>query len=330
MLASSKACARPGCPRRAIQLVPTTDREAVGEMLRGLNGAIDVIVPRGGKSLVQRVQEEARVPVFAHLEGICHTYVDRAANMDIAVPIVVNAKMRRTGVCGATECLLVDKNARDDFFAPLVKALLDAGCEVRGDAAAAESRSPRQSRQRPTTTARNSSTRSSPSRLVDGVDGAIDHIARYGSQHTDAIITEDEATAERFLEPVDSRHRAAQRLDAVRRRRRIRLRRRNRHRDRQDACARPGRRRAADELQIQGARQRPDPAEVIESRNEARLELTRKIPLQSFGSLRVRTPLCLPGQRIGMMGGSFNPPHDGHRLAAEAAMKRLGLISCGG
>src|SRR4029078_12346995 len=109
-----------GLPETAIQLVPTTDRAAVGEMLRGLDGAIDVIVPRGGKSLVQRVQEEARVPVFAHLEGICHTYVDQGADMKIAVPIVLNAKMRRTGICGATECLLVDKNASSDMLSPLV------------------------------------------------------------------------------------------------------------------------------------------------------------------------------------------------------------------
>ena len=152
-----------GLPETAIQLVPTTDRAAVGEMLRGLNSAIDVIVPRGGKSLVQRLQEEARVPVFAHLEGICHTYVDQGANMDIAVPLVVNAKMRRTGVCGATECLLVDTNAREDFLTPLVKALLDA--VARSAATRPPGKSiPVSNLQRPTTTARNFSTRSSPSR----------------------------------------------------------------------------------------------------------------------------------------------------------------------
>ena len=130
-----------GLPEAAIQLVPTTDREAVGLMLKGLDGSIDVIVPRGGKSLVARVQEEARVPVFAHLEGICHTYVDRSADLEMAKRIVVNAKLRRTGVCGATETLLVDKAAPAGMVKALVAALLEAGCEVRGDAAAREGRS---------------------------------------------------------------------------------------------------------------------------------------------------------------------------------------------
>ena len=192
-----------GLPEASIQLVPTTDREAVGAMLRGLNGAIDVIVPRGGKSLVQRVQDEARVPVFAHLEGICHTYVDKAANIDIAVPIVVNAKMRRIGVCGATECLLIDKNAEDDFVTTLIKALLDAGSEVRGDATVqkVDSRVKAVSRD---DYGKEFLDAIIAVKLVDGVDEAIDHIARYGSQHTDAIITEDETTAERFLDRVDS------------------------------------------------------------------------------------------------------------------------------
>ena len=192
-----------GLPEAAIQLVPTTDRAAVGEMLRGLNGAIDVIVPRGGKGLVQRVQEEARVPVFAHLEGICHTYVDQGANMDIAVPLVLNAKMRRTGVCGATECLLVDKNAHGDFLTPLVKGLLDAGCEIRGDAET-EKVDPRVKRAAPDDYGKEFLDAIIAVKTVDGVDGAIDHIARYGSQHTDAIITECDATAERFLNRVDS------------------------------------------------------------------------------------------------------------------------------
>ena len=192
-----------GLPEVAIQLVPTTDREAVGQMLKGLNGAIDVIVPRGGKSLVQRVQTEARVPVFAHLEGICHTYVDRGADMDIAIPIVLNAKMRRTGVCGATECLLVDRNAHEDYLTPLVKALLNAGCEVRGDAAT----------QKVDARVKASSADDYGKefldniiavKTVDGVDEAIAHITKYGSQHTDAIITECEATAEFFLNKVDS------------------------------------------------------------------------------------------------------------------------------
>jgi glutamate-5-semialdehyde dehydrogenase len=192
-----------GLPEAAIQLVPTTDREAVGMMLRGLDGAIDVIVPRGGKSLVERVQTEARVPVFAHLEGICHTYVDKAANMDIAVPLVVNAKMRRVGVCGATECLLIDKNATADLATPLINALLEAGCEVRGDATIQKS-DPRVKAATPDDFGKEFLDAIIAVKLVDGVEGAIEHIARYGSQHTDAIITEDEAAAERFLNEVDS------------------------------------------------------------------------------------------------------------------------------
>ena len=190
-------------PEAAIQLVPTTDRDAVGLMLKGLNGAIDVIVPRGGKSLVGRVQDEARVPVFAHLEGICHTYVDRSADIDIAIPIVLNAKLRRTGVCGATECLLVDRNSDDDNLTPLVKALLDAGCEVRGDAATQKA----DTRVKAATAddyGKEFLDHIIAVKTVDGVDEAIAHITRYGSQHTDAIITECEATANLFLQKVDS------------------------------------------------------------------------------------------------------------------------------
>jgi glutamate-5-semialdehyde dehydrogenase len=190
-------------PEAAVQLVQTTSREAVGEMLKGLDGAIDVIVPRGGKSLVERVQTEARVPVFAHLEGICHTYVDRGADMDIAVPIVVNAKMRRTGVCGATECLLVDKGAHEDYLTPLVKALLEAGCEVRGDAAT-QAVDARVKAAGPDDYGHEFLEPIIAVKTVDGVDEAIAHIARYGSQHTDAIITECNGTAERFIKQVDS------------------------------------------------------------------------------------------------------------------------------
>lgn len=190
-------------PEASIQLVPTTDREAVGLMLKGLDGAIDVIVPRGGKSLVERVQEEARVPVFAHLEGICHTYVDRGADIEMAREIVLNAKLRRTGVCGSTETLLVDKNAHVDYLTPLVLALLEAGCEVRGDEAAQKV----DPRVKPATE-EDWSTEYLDAiisvRTVDGVDEAIAHIAKYGTQHTDAIITECAATAERFLKRVDS------------------------------------------------------------------------------------------------------------------------------
>ena len=192
-----------GLPVAAIQLVPTTDRAAVGAMLGGLDGSIDVIVPRGGKSLVARVQEEARVPVFAHLEGICHTYVDRGADLDMAIPMVVNAKMRRTSICGATECLLVDKGAHEDYVGPLVKALLDAGCEVRGDAAA-QAADPRVKTASPDDWGKEFLDAVIAVKTVDGVDEAMAHIARYGSQHTDCIITECFGTAERFLRRVNS------------------------------------------------------------------------------------------------------------------------------
>ncbi len=190
-------------PEACIQLVPTTDRAAVGHMLKGLDGAIDVIVPRGGKSLVQRVQDEARVPVFAHLEGICHTYVDRGADIAVAVSVVVNAKMRRTGVCGSTECLLVDKGAHEDYLTPLVKALLESGCEVRGDLAT-QKVDPRVKAAQPDDYGREFLEPIIAVKVVDGVDAAIEHIARYGSQHTDAIITECNSTAERFIRGVDS------------------------------------------------------------------------------------------------------------------------------
>jgi glutamate-5-semialdehyde dehydrogenase len=192
-----------GLPEDAIQIVPTVDREAVGHMLRGLNGNIDVIVPRGGKSLVDRVQKEARVPVFAHLEGVCHTYVDRGADIDKAVEIVLNAKLRRTGVCGATETLLVDKNAHEDYIAPLVRALLDAGCEVRGDAAA-QAADPRVVAAGDHDWGTEYLDAIIAVKTVDGVDGAIAHIAEFSSQHTDCIITECLGTAERFLARVDS------------------------------------------------------------------------------------------------------------------------------
>jgi glutamate-5-semialdehyde dehydrogenase len=192
-----------GLPEDTIQLVPTRDRAAVGLMLGGLDGTIDVIVPRGGKSLVARVQAEARVPVFAHLEGICHVYVDKAADLAMAEKIVLNAKMRRTGVCGAAETLLIDRAAADKFTRPLVRMLIDAGCEVRGDAAvqAADLRA-KPAREDDWSTEYLDSVISA--RLVDGVDDAIAHIERYGSHHTDAIITADQAAAEKFLAEVDS------------------------------------------------------------------------------------------------------------------------------
>jgi glutamate-5-semialdehyde dehydrogenase len=192
-----------GLPEDAVQLVPTRDRAAVGLLLGGLDGTVDVIVPRGGKSLVARVQAEARVPVFAHLEGICHVYVDKAADLAMAEKIVLNAKMRRTGVCGAAETLLIDRAAADKFTRPLVRMLIDAGCEVRGDAAvqAADVRVKAASEEDWSTEYLDSVI---SARVVDGVDEAIAHIERYGSHHTDAIVTADQAAAEKFLAEVDS------------------------------------------------------------------------------------------------------------------------------
>jgi glutamate-5-semialdehyde dehydrogenase len=192
-----------GLPEDTIQWVPTRDRAAVGLMLGGLGGTLDVIVPRGGKGLVARVQAEARVPVFAHLEGLCHVYVDGAADLAMAKSIVLNAKMRRTGVCGAAETLLIDRAAADTHLKPLVAMLLDAGCEVRGDAAvqAADSRVNPAGEEDWSTEYLDAVI---AVRIVDGVGAAIDHIARYGSQHTDAIITADQPTADRFLNEVDS------------------------------------------------------------------------------------------------------------------------------
>jgi len=192
-----------GLLEAAIQLVPVRDRAAVGMMLAGLSGAIDVIVPRGGKSLVARVQAEARVPVFAHLEGICHVYVDKAASLDMAKAILLNAKMRRTGVCGAAETLLVDRACAGTHLDPLITMLLDAGCEVRGDAAVQST----DARVKPAT-GEDWSTEYLDAvisaKLVDGVDAAIEHIEHYGSHHTDSIVTEDQAAAEKFLREVDS------------------------------------------------------------------------------------------------------------------------------
>jgi len=194
---------RAGLPAAAIQLMPTQDRSAVGYLLTNMTEYIDVVVPRGGKSLIERVQREARVPVIGHLEGNCHVYVDRDADLDMAKRIVLNAKMRRTGICGAAETLLVDRAAVSTHLAPLVHMLLEAHCEVRGD---------------PTTRAIDTRVRTAIEkdwfteyldaiiavRVVDGVDEAIAHIARYGSAHTEAIVTQNAATAEKFLREVDS------------------------------------------------------------------------------------------------------------------------------
>jgi glutamate-5-semialdehyde dehydrogenase len=190
-------------PEASIQLVPVTDRGAVGEMLRGLGGNLDVIVPRGGKSLVARVQEEARVPVFAHLEGICHVYVDGEADLAMARDVVVNAKLRRTGICGAAETLLVDEACASTHLAPIVQALLEGGCEVRGDEATQKV----DARVKPATEEdwRTEYLDAIISvRVVKGVGEAIAHISNYGSHHTDSIVTANARTAERFLNEVDS------------------------------------------------------------------------------------------------------------------------------
>ena len=192
-----------GLPEAAITLVPTRDRAAVGLLLSGLNGGVDVIVPRGGKSLVARVEAEARVPVFAHLEGVNHVYVDRAANLEMAKSIVLNAKMRRPGVCGAAETLLVDRAGAPTALKPLVKMLLEAGCEVRGDDAVQRT----DARVKPASDEDWDTEYEDAiiaAKVVDGLDEAIAHIHNHGSHHTDSIVTEDEATARRFLEEVDS------------------------------------------------------------------------------------------------------------------------------
>jgi glutamate-5-semialdehyde dehydrogenase len=192
-----------GLPEACIELVPTTDRAAVGYMLSAMTDSIDVIVPRGGKSLVARVQQEARVPVIGHLEGNCHVYVDRAADLNMARAIVKNAKLRRTGICGAAETLLVDEGCEATHLAPIVRDLLDAGCEVRGDATV-QAVDPRV---RPATEDdwyTEYLDAIIAAKVVRGVDEAIAHIGRYGSAHTESIVTDDPAAAERFLARVDS------------------------------------------------------------------------------------------------------------------------------
>ena len=192
-----------GLPEDAIQLVPTTDRAAVGEMLKGLGGALDVIIPRGGKSLVGRVQSEARVPVFAHLEGICHLYIDRSADLAMAVKIAVNAKMRRTGVCGAAETLLVDRAVASTHLVPILDALRAAGCEIHADQEVLKMFFDA----RPATDAdwvTEYLDAIIAVKLVDGIDGAIEHIETFSSHHTEAIIAEDAKAVERFFNEIDS------------------------------------------------------------------------------------------------------------------------------
>ena len=192
-----------GLPTAAIQLVPTSDRAAVGHMLADMADYIDVIVPRGGRQLIERVRKEARVPVIGHLEGVCHVYVDRSADLEMAKRIVVNAKMRRTGICGAAETLLVDAGAVQTHLGPLLEALLEAGCQVRGDSSCVLA----DSRVKPATE-QDWYTEYLDAiisvRVVGNVDAAIAHIGRFGSQHTDCIVCEDPAAAGRFLTRVDS------------------------------------------------------------------------------------------------------------------------------
>jgi glutamate-5-semialdehyde dehydrogenase len=198
----AEGLAAAGLPADAVQIVPTADRAAVGIML-GMAGIIDVIVPRGGRSLVERVMNESKVPVFAHLEGLCHVYIDRDADLAMARDIVMNAKMRRVSVCGAAETLLIDRAVAATHMAPIVRALLDAGCEVRGD----ETVRAADPRVIAATEADWTTEYLEPiisARVVDGVAGAIDHINRYGSHHTDSIVTGNAATAERFLNEIDS------------------------------------------------------------------------------------------------------------------------------
>lgn len=192
-----------GLPQDAIQLVPVSDRAAVGEMLKGLGGNLDVIIPRGGRSLVERVQTEARVPVFAHLEGICHLYIDRSADLDMAVKIAVNAKMRRTGICGAAETLLVDRAVATTHLVPVLTALRDAGCAIRADKEVL-------SLFADATPATEDDWRTEyldaiiSVKLVDGVAGAIDHIETFSSHHTEAIVAEDAVAVEKFFNEIDS------------------------------------------------------------------------------------------------------------------------------
>jgi glutamate-5-semialdehyde dehydrogenase len=191
-----------GLPADAIQLVPTTDRIAVGSLLKGLGGTVDMIVPRGGKSLVARVQDEARVPVLGHLEGLCHTYLHAGADPDKALALVVNAKLRRTGICGSTETLLVDAAVAPALLPPVADALLARGCELRGD--------PEARAIVPMNEATEDDWRTEylapilSVRVVSGIAQAMEHIAHYGSGHTDCIVTEDSAAAEQFLREVDS------------------------------------------------------------------------------------------------------------------------------
>lgn len=192
-----------GLPADAVQIVPTTDRAAVGEMLKGLGGTIDVIVPRGGRSLVERVQSEARVPVFAHLEGLCHVYVDKSADVEMACELIVNSKMRRTGICGAAETLLIDRAVADTHLKPLLAALEQSQCELRGDSGVVEL-FPGAGLASENDWSTEYLDAVLSVKLVDGIDGAIDHIRQYSSHHTECVIAEDAHVVQRFFAEIDS------------------------------------------------------------------------------------------------------------------------------
>ncbi len=197
-----RGLAEAGLPAAAIQRVPTSDRAAVGILL-GMSDYLDIVVPRGGKGLIERVQQESRVPVLAHLEGLCHTYIDGAAELEMARRIAVNAKLRRTGICGATETLLIDRRAAETHLAPILDDLIAGGCEIRGDEAVC-AQEPRAVPAAPVDWDTEYLAPILSVKVVDGVGGAIDHIARHGSHHTEAIVTEDEAAVARFFAEVDS------------------------------------------------------------------------------------------------------------------------------
>lgn len=199
----AEGLASAGIPRAAIQMVPTTDRAAVGYLLSSMGDTIDVVVPRGGKSLIERVQAEARVPVIGHLEGICHVFLHESADEDMAREIVLNAKMRRTGICGAAETLLVDRKAASRLIPGVVDALIDANCEVRGDEAVREIASEAKPADEQDWHTEYLDAVISV-RIIDGVEGAIEHIRLYGSGHTESIVAEDEVAARKFLTEVDS------------------------------------------------------------------------------------------------------------------------------